>query len=306
MDKNTRNIVRLLFQNKVYSYDGAAFETFFTQIMQCHSHHFMPVKPQGQYGDRKNDGFDKTMGTYYQVYAPENITIKQKETIEKLVADFAGLYSYWQAIVPINLFYFVVNDKYKGVYPSLYEELSKIEKTYTPIKANPLLAKNLEDIFLSLDETAIEDVLGTIPAQYNGDVEFGVMKDVVDFLLKVETKPQQEIVPLNPNFDNKITFNSLSNSVASYLRSHRINEHVINDFFQYNSNYTKNELRDVFNGLYHKALELLPDGDDKNDRVFMYIYENAYHTHSIAINAAIFTLMAYYFEYCDIFEAPEL
>ena len=143
----------------------------------------MPVKPQGQYGDRKNDGFDKTMGTYYQVYAPENITIKQKETIEKLVADFAGLYSYWQAIVPINLFYFVVNDKYKGVYPSLYEELSKIEKTYTPIKANPLLAKNLEDIFLSLDETAIEDVLGTIPAQYNGDVEFGVMKDVVDFLL---------------------------------------------------------------------------------------------------------------------------
>ena len=111
MDRNTRYIVRLMFQTKVYSCDGAAFESFFTQIMQRHNRNFQQVKPQGQYGDRKNDGFDKTTGTYYQVYAPEDIKIKEKETIEKLVTDFSGLYAYWQSLYPIQSFFYVVNDK---------------------------------------------------------------------------------------------------------------------------------------------------------------------------------------------------
>ena len=59
MDRNTRYIVRLMFQTKVYSCDGAAFESFFTHIMQRHNRNFQQVKPQGQYGDRKNDGLIK-------------------------------------------------------------------------------------------------------------------------------------------------------------------------------------------------------------------------------------------------------
>jgi hypothetical protein len=65
MDRNTRYIVRLIFRNKIYSCDGTAFEAFFSQIMQCHNPNFRQVKPQGQYGDRKNDGFDSATGTYY-------------------------------------------------------------------------------------------------------------------------------------------------------------------------------------------------------------------------------------------------
>jgi hypothetical protein len=126
MNRNTIYIARLIFQNRIYACDGTAFECFFTQVMQCYNPNFRQVKPQGQYGDRKNDGFDSTTGTYYQVYAPEDIRIKEKDTIEKLAADFTGLYSYWQSITPIRSFFYVVNDKYKGVYASLYEELKKI------------------------------------------------------------------------------------------------------------------------------------------------------------------------------------
>jgi hypothetical protein len=60
----------------------------------------------------------------------------------------------------------------------------------------------------------------------------------------------------------------------------------------------------IFNGLYNEALSIIPDSEDRNDKVFFYIYEKSYPKHSVAIDAAIFTLMAYYFEYCDIFEAP--
>ncbi|HHV84543.1 MAG TPA: hypothetical protein GXX42_01825 [Petrimonas sp.] len=304
MDRNTRYIVRLIFQNRIYTCDGAAFESFFTQVMQSHNHNFRQVKPQGQYGDRKNDGFDSTTGTYYQVYAPEDIRIKEKDTIEKLVTDFTGLYSYWQSITPIRSFFYVVNDKYKGVYASLYEELQKIKTQYPEIVTDSFLSKNLEDIFLGLDETAIDGIIGIIPSPDDISVEYGVMKNVVDYLLKVETNPQQEVIPINPDFGNKISFNKLSEQVAAYLKSHRINEYAINDFFELNSDFAKNELRNVFNGLYTEALSAIPDSEDKNDKVFFYIYDKSYPKHSVAVDAAIFTLMAYYFEYCDIFEAP--
>lgn len=157
---------------------------------------------------------------------------------------------------------------------------------------------------MSLDENSMTDIIGIIPAPDNIEVEYGVMKDVVDYLLKVETNPQQEMIPVNPDFIQKITFNNLSENVARYLKCYRINEYAISDFFELNSDFAKNELRDVFNGLYNEALTVIPDSEDKNDKVFFYIYEKAYPKHSIAINSAIFTLMAYYFEYCDIFEAP--
>ena len=304
MNRSTRYIARIIFQNCIYSCDGGAFESLFTQVMQCYNPNFRQVKPQGQYGDRKNDGFDSTTGTYYQVYAPENIKIKEKETIDKLVTDFTGLYSYWQTITPINFFYYVVNDKYKGAYPSLYAELQKIRDQYVDVTVNPFLSKDLEDIFLGLNENNITDIIGIIPSPDDIIVEYGVMKDVVNYLLKMVTNPQQEIIPINPDFDKKLSFNSLSKNVAVYLQSHRINEFAINDFFELNSNFAKNELRNVFNGLYNEALNIIPDSEDKNDKIFFYIYEKSYPKHSVAINAAIFTLMAYYFEYCDIFEVP--
>jgi hypothetical protein len=304
MDKNTRYIARLIFQNRIYSCDGTVFENFFTLVMQRHNSNFRQVKPQGQYGDRKNDGFDNTTGTYYQVYAPEDIRIREKETVNKLVTDFGGLYSYWQSITPIKNFFYVVNDKYKGVYPTLYEGLQKIRIQYPDILVKPFLSKDLEDLFLTLSENDIIDIIGIIPLPDNINVEYGIMSDVINYLLKVPINPQQEVIPLNPDFGRKISFNSLSERVASYLKSHRINEYAINDFFELNSNFTKNELRNVFNGLYNEALNVVPDTEEKSDKVFFYIYDKSYSKHSVAIDAVIFTLMAYYFEYCDIFEAP--
>lgn len=304
MDKNTRYIARLIFQNRIFQSDGAIFENFFSQIMQCYNSNFRQVKPQGQYGDRKNDGFDSKTGTYYQVYAPENIQTKEKATINKLVEDFNGLYSYWQSITPIRIFYYVVNDKYKGIYPSLYAELQKIRNQYPEIMVDSFLSKNLEDIFMGLDEDSITGIIGIIPALDNIDIEYGVMKDVVDYLLSVKTNPQREVIPCDPDFTAKITFNSLSENVADYLKCYRKNEYAISDFFELNSDFTKSELRNVFNGLYNEALNIIPDSADKNDKAFFYIYEKAYPKRLLAADSAIFTLMAYYFEYCDIFKAP--
>lgn len=70
---NEKYIARIMFKNKVYEYDAQAFESLFTLVMQKNNKNFEQVKPYGNIGDWKNDGFDKTLGVYYQVYSPEDI-----------------------------------------------------------------------------------------------------------------------------------------------------------------------------------------------------------------------------------------
>lgn len=304
MTKEQAYFAHILFRNKVLESDGYAYEALFTQIMGFSSPAFQPVKPQGIIGDRKNDGFDKTTGTYYQVYAPEDPKSKEHAATKKLVTDFNGLYLYWQNICPIRRFFYVINDKYKGAYPTVHAELAKIHQLYPNIETDVFLAKHLEDVCFSLPDEKIELCLGVIPEAYCGDVDYDILRQVVDYLLTVPVDPTKELIPINPDFDKKIIFNGLSNTMATYLKSHRINGHSVDDFFKYNSAYTKDALRNIFSGLYQEAMKTLEDTSGKPDQVFTYIFSHAFKQHTGAIDNAIFTLMAYYFEYCDIFEAP--
>lgn len=304
MTREQKFMAHLIFRNKISESDGSAFEALFTRIMTCANPSFQQVKPQGRIGDKKNDGFDSLSGTYYQVYAPENLEIKEQNAINKLNEDFNGLYAYWKSICPIRKFIYVVNDKYKGVFPSLHKELANIHGDYPEVETRLFLAKDLEDICFQLSDEDIDSCLGFIPEAYSTNIDYEVLKDVVEHLLSIKVNLSSEFIPINPDFDKKIAFNGLSDETACYLKSHRINEHSVNDFFSYNSSYTKEELRNIFTALYQEALNEIPDVPDKADRVFMYILQHSYENPNLAVYNAILTLMAYYFEYCDIFQAP--
>ena len=128
MNRDEKYIARLKFQNELLKSDGQKFQDLFVKIMQKSYKDFRPVKPHGNVGDRKNDGFDKIRGAYYQVYAPENIDMKITNAVSKLKEDFEGLKSFWDSIYPIKEFYFTVNDKYKGLYPAIYYALAELKK----------------------------------------------------------------------------------------------------------------------------------------------------------------------------------
>lgn len=305
MTREQTFFARIMLQNKILTSDGYAFEALFTKIMAYANPNFQQVKPQGAIGDRKNDGFDQTTGTYYQVYAPEDASKKENEAIKKLHIDFDGLYKYWEKICPIRRFFFVLNDKFKGAYPSLYDELAKIHQNHPHIETNVFLAKDLENKCFELSDGEIDACIGFIPDIDCGTINYSVLGDVITHLLHVEVNPTKEFIPINPDFDAKIRFNRLSDTIASYLRSHRINEYAVTDYFSMQSAYKKEALRNVFNNLYHEAVETIDDAPDKSDQIFMYIFKHSFDTHRGDVDHAILTLMAYYFEYCDIFQAPE-
>ncbi|MCF8243647.1 MAG: hypothetical protein K9J37_04535 [Saprospiraceae bacterium] len=306
MNTYEKRLARLKFRLKVYEKNGQAFEDFFVRVMQAHNPNFIPIKPQGRYGDRKNDGFDRTTGVYYQVYAPEDITARESETIEKLNTDFQGLYNYWHSqVCPIKEFYFVVNDKYKGVYPSLFPELEKIKKSYE-VNADSFLAKNLEDIFLELSDEAIIDVLdGFEPLPENISApDYSVLREVVNYLNDLPYHFSAEEIPEHPDFARKIIFNKLSSGIARRLDNGRIHTNDIYHYFRNNSEFPKEDLRLIFNSLYQEAVDKIPENEDKGDEVFLYILKKATPRQTKPIVEAVLILMAYYFEFCDIYEAP--
>ena len=71
MNVQEKTFARQSFQNKIFRADGQLFEDIFSAIMNYAETDFQQIKPWGNIGDRKNDGYIKTKGIFYQVYAPE-------------------------------------------------------------------------------------------------------------------------------------------------------------------------------------------------------------------------------------------
>ena len=87
MDENEMFYALKEFKLKRLQLKGNSFEDFFVNIMKYHCNEFESVKPWGALGDRKNDGFIKSKGIYYQVYAPEDLPSREGSAIVKLIED---------------------------------------------------------------------------------------------------------------------------------------------------------------------------------------------------------------------------
>jgi hypothetical protein len=308
MTKDERYISRLLFKLRVYKSDGQAYQDLFNCIMQACNANFNLVKPQGRIGDRKNDGFDKVAGKYFQVYAPEDLESKKGKTLAKLTQDFDGLQVYWNKIAPLKEFYFVLNDKYKGAYPTIHETISAMERAHPGIRIDLFLNKDLEDEFMNLGEEQVVSILnGMVPSPDSiEDVDYSILNEIIDHLMNLPYSYSPEVLPDKPDFEKKITFNSLSRQVADLLRSGNYQHFAIIDYFKMNSMFAKSELKDVFTQLYAQGLSAIPDdATSKNDLVFFHILDRASPTRKKPVQDAVLVLMSYYFEYCDIFEPPD-
>ena len=88
---------------------GQAYEDIFVQVMAQRYPEFRPVKPQGQLGDRGNDGYSSSRGVYYQVFAPEAENhLTPSSAVKKLGTDFKKLREYWDTLAPIKEYHFVL------------------------------------------------------------------------------------------------------------------------------------------------------------------------------------------------------
>ena len=73
MNNEEKTLARHLFVNRLLKANGQKFEDIFTAVMNYAEPDFQQIKPWGNIGDRKNDGYIKSKGIFFQVFAPEEI-----------------------------------------------------------------------------------------------------------------------------------------------------------------------------------------------------------------------------------------
>ncbi|HDS1202086.1 TPA: hypothetical protein QD004_001364 [Shewanella algae] len=149
------------FKLLIHESTGQKYEDLFVKVMGYATPSFQPVKAHGNIGDRGNDGWCANGGIYYQVYAPEDLPSNNESSINKMKADFDKLASYWNKISPVQEYYFVVNDKYKGVSPHIYNAISDLKSKHNLKNAGVMLAMDLENLLFRQAQDVISSVVGT-------------------------------------------------------------------------------------------------------------------------------------------------
>ena len=316
MDSDQKLIARKLFRLRVHEAKAAEYQRLFEKVMQYRDRNFVPIRPYGNIGDRKNDGYIPATGTYFQVYAPEDPRGRNPtKAAAKAAEDLAGLVKHWDRTTPIQVFRFVYNDAYRGSTPPLEEALGRIRKEYS-IDARALLAKDLEEEVLQLSEDALADVInGPIPRpDLWPSVDFSILREVVNHVLTTKEPLSTTSLLKVPDFEGKIQFNGLTHHVATLLKVGSYQNEAIADYFSTNATFARQQLRDHLAGLYlesrHKISDAVADVQEIGDLVFFDILTSLTPTklpqaqRASAQEAAII-VMAYYFEACDVFEDPD-
>ena len=307
MNNADKMYARLRFKNKVYESQGQAFEDFFVLIMTKVYENFQPVRAYGRIGDKKNDGFDKTTGVYYQVFSPDDITKKGtiNDAVSKLDNDFRGLYESWNDCCPIKKYYFVIYYKYKGIDPLITQKVIELNNEFNDVDIDVFLAKDLQREFEKLNEVDVMEIIGFIPSVSLPSIEYGALGDVVTYLTSIELPESKNEKLVVPDFNEKIMFNGLSEDIKIILQRGSYQEGILERYFNENPG-LKEVLQEKFNALYLKSCEKISDSEEKASNLrFFYILDESCPKRTISIKSCIEVLMAYYFSTCDIFEEPQ-
>ena len=297
MNAQERYIARIQFQNKIYKADGQTFEDIFTATMNYLCKDFQSIKPWGNIGDRKNDGYIKSEGTFYQVYAPEDITKSYVDFVKKIKTDFTGLIEQWS---PVNNFYFVVNDKYKGVNADCEQIIQEIKKVHKLNNAGILTVKDIENMVFSLDQDQIFTIVGNLPDPNNlKNVDYSVLNEVISYIMELPIDNNKEYSITLPDLDEKIQFNGLSDVTADYLYNGLMKVVYLEEYLSNNSNFVADSLRDKLNEVYLKEKE-----EHSEDTLFWTIVNRLSPKVQQIYQTTVIIIMAKYFETCDIFEEP--
>ena len=316
MDSDQKLIARKMFRLRVYEAKAAEYQRLFEKVMQYRDRNFVPIRPYGNIGDRKNDGYIPTTGAYFQVYAPENPGGQNPtKAATKAAEDLAGIVKHWNQTTPIQTFRFVYNDGYHGSTPLLEEALGRIRKEYS-IDARALLAKDLEEEALQLPEDELADVInGPVPRlELWPSVDFSILREVVNHVLTTKKPISPTSLLRVPNFEGKIQFNGLTKHVATLLTVGSYQNEAIADYFSTNSAFARQRLRDHLAALYmesrHRIGDEVAEVEEVGDLVFFDVLASLSPTElspaqRASAQEAAMIVMAYYFEACDIFEDPD-
>jgi hypothetical protein len=297
MDNVTRAFYEAFFEREFLKMHGNAFQDFFSEIMEKrYPGDFIRVRPWGNVGDRKNDGYRKSDRSLFQVYAPNKMTANK--TISKIEEDFDEALPYWEDFFDNWIF---VHNSRGGLGPDVTKTLLEIDRSNPQIKVTHWGFEELRQEAMSLDETDLASLFG--PAPTNNvmlQLGFDSLQVVLLTIARQQPPPNQQIRPVPPD---KLSANALSDSVETLLSAGMTRSDLVEQFFnKWYDPRLGNEVAEAFTREYQRlrGLNILPN------LIFQELMKFAGGTGVGTPEhiAAVLAVLAYLFEKCEIFEEP--
>ena len=284
------------FENLFRAAKGNEFQTLFERLMGlAYKADFLACRPWGNQGDRKNDGFLRSERRLFQVYAPNEMSAA--EAIAKITEDFGGALGHWQAYFDKWVFAHNATD---GLPPHIHELLLEFGKANPGITLEAWGLEEFRLIFRKLSSTDLVPWLGAAPSdETKASLGFGDLRPVLETLGGRPAPPDSPVrdVPMG-----KIEANALSESVATLIKSGMAKAPLVKTFFlQWHDEDLGETIAQAFRSEYQRLREVHTPNE-----IFtkLQVWAGGCNLGTPEHQMAVLTVIAYFFERCDIYEAP--
>jgi hypothetical protein len=284
----------LRFENAFLRVKGDEFQTFFERLMGlAYKADFMACRPWGNIGDRKNDGFLKSERRLFQVYAPNEL--KATQAVAKIKEDFAGAKAHWGKHFEKWSF---VHNATDGLPPHVQTLLLDFESANPGISLEPWGLEELRLVFRRLSSNDLATWFGpALTEEAKANLGFKDLQVVVESLAGKAAPSGTAVKDVPPR---KIEANDLSESVTVLLKSGMAKTPLVSAFFDGWYDETLGErLAVAFRAEYERLRANLHPNQFFSE---LQAWAGGNQRGTAEHEMAVLTVIAYYFERCDIFE----
>jgi hypothetical protein len=293
-----RSWYELRFELNYKTKKFSEFQNFFSSIMETrYCNDFAKVRPRGNLGGQKNYGYLKSQRQLFQVYAP--LEMKESDTVAKIKEDFDGALVHWKNEMGKWTF---VHNCYEGLGPLVTKQLLKLDGS-GGVKVSHWGFPELRETIFELEESDIIFLLGKAPSNEDvNNLRIADLPPVIEAIIKRDPPIDQEIksVPIGKIEANRLSFDVKTLLMAGYKKTSLVDKY----FAASKDPELGDRIAEAFRSEYKKCR----DECLKPDEIFhqLYIFAGGNLSTGPAYQVAILSILAYYFEQCDIFEPPKL
>jgi len=276
---------------------GNAFQDFFADLMEKRypNGDFIRVRPWGNVGDRKNDGYLRSKRILFQVYAPNEMRVA--DALAKIEEDFHGALPYWKEY--FDMWSFVHNAR-DGLSPDITRKLLDHDREHEDVSVKFWGYEDLRGVLFELSEEDVVSLLGPAPSSKDFlSLGFEDLKAVLNFIKKQPVSPTPKI---NSVPKDKIEINQLPPDTETLIHAGMRKSVSVGKFLK---QYPDPEYGDQVVQTFRTRYEQLKSQGLKPDDIFLglQIFAGGEQTKDPKHQAAVFSVLAYLFKQCDIFES---
>ena len=290
----------MAFRDRYRGSHGNAFQDLFSDIMEqvYPDGDFVRVRPWGNLGDQKNDGYIHSTRQLFAVYGPRNPTAT--EICSKVTSDYEGAVPHWEEW--FSEFIFVHNDP-DGVGPQLVRTILELDKQVHDLAVTQWGMEPLQTRVLSLSTERLKILFPNVPSIEDFfEPSIPEISNIIDQLVR---QPLPSAVDVRPPPPDKLDYNELSDAVRELITLGMKTSLHVQKLFK--PRFFDPNARDrIAEALRDKYAELRAAGkspDQVYDELRTWIGGNSPKSSRQVV--AVYGILSYFFEECDIFLRPE-